>query len=293
LAIVTPLFGYSLDGQEVLKRIRAGAPNAFVLGDEAQSYAPSAGADSWQHGVDGVLLSLGLGKMLTSLSGGLLLLRDDKLAAVVRAYRDTRFVRPSLKAQAMLIAKGCAAMAAYSEPCLSLLQIVGRTVPAVARLLREWDNVEQPGLPDNAWNTPSPLQAAIGLRQLGHLPALRANRIRMGAYYDRRLPEEGFRVFAHSSQPTWPRYPFAVSRPRAVGELLARQGIQVGSFLDYSSADLPAYRSTDGAFPNASHWGSSMINLPNWFNDERLAERVIEALIRVRRESPGALAVAA
>ncbi len=290
MAIVTPLFGYANDAEACVMKIRDRAPGAFVLFDEAQSFGAPFGNLPASRFADGAIVSLGLGKMMSALSGGVVLLRDRSLANDVRRYRDTAFREPPASRTLVLVAKGCAAMAAYGDPGMSILEFASRRIPAVAAAARSWDDAEQPGLPDDALLRATAFQASIGLRQLGRFEEIRRTRGRIGRYFEHRLIAEGLRLFEHDDEPTWPRFPLAVSARPATMSALAENGVRAGTFLSYSSADLPAYRNVANAFPNATRWGSAMINLPNWSSDERVAERVVRSLLTARTRDPAAVA---
>ncbi len=285
MAIMTPLFGYPLD-KNCEKMIRARAPGIFILYDESQSFGVCDDMGFQMRDADGALLSLGLGKTSTALSGGVLLLRDPEIARAVRHWRDTRSAKPQITQSLKLVTKGLAAWLAFREPGVSVLELARhfQLLPPGA------DNglpPAQPKLPPDPGTAFSAYQARIGLRQFARLDTILAGRQKIGQYYDRRLAEEGFGIFRHAFTPTWPRYPWAVANREASITALRRQNIQVSSFLPYSCAKLFVYRDQSDTCPNASVWGRSMINLPNWTGlEEAQAERVVRALGRIQRQVP-------
>ena len=289
MAIITPLFGYPVNHS--IAAVRAAAPDAFILFDEAQSYGVADSAGPQARDADGMLLSLGLGKMATAISGGVMLLRDGDTHRRLRAWRDLHYTPSSVAQTAERFLMGVAAWFAFREPALSLIDAVGKWFGLPTTQAEDWLPSAQPQQPRHAGNAPSTFQARLALRQLEHLSHFLATRRQIGIHYERRLGEEGFRTFTAEDTPNWPRYPLPVVERSVITQALRAQGIQVSVFLPYSCAELPAYRDTAPKCPNAGLWGRSMVNLPNWHGMTTTdADRVVDALIRLRRENPRALA---
>jgi dTDP-4-amino-4,6-dideoxygalactose transaminase len=290
MAIITPLFGYPID-EKCQGTVRSASPNAFILYDESQSYGITD-ADGFQaRDADAVLFSLGLGKMLTALSGGVLLLRDSAVYRAVRHFRDVHCTRPTPVDTLKRLVRALAAWIAFREPALTLTDFIARRFGVFAIEAQDWVPSEKSIVPYDGRILPSAFQSQIGLRQFARLDAFLGERRHIGSYYDRRLHEEGFHQFAHACLPTWPRYPFGVADRDETARRLHKQGIQVSFFLPYSCASLPPYRSHSVACPNANLWGRSMINLPNWHGLKvAQAERVVRALLRIRDQEPRTVA---
>jgi perosamine synthetase len=282
MMIVTPLYGYPVDkNSEVLAR--TAARDIFVLYDEVQSLGVSDNNGLQARDADGALFSLGHGKMLTALSGGLLLLRNEGIYREVRALRTNQCTKSTLRDLTRRVVRGFAAWAALREPVFSSLLCAGRFISALsfdqisARELRETK------FPSDSLVLPSSYQARIGLRQLERLSRLTTARRRVAEYYDRRLREEGFQTFAHSATPTWTRYPLAVSDRKKVISVFAKGKIQLGWFIRYTCEDAPLIKSSVGLCQNARVWARTMINLPNWYGISLAdAERCVALLLRLR-----------
>jgi dTDP-4-amino-4,6-dideoxygalactose transaminase len=290
MAVITPLFGYPVDkGAEAA--IRGAAPDAFLLYDESQSYGAEDERGVQMRDADGALFSFGLGKMMTTLSGGLLLLRDTAIFQAVRALRDAQCSRPNLAHTMNLVAKGLAAWTGFREPALSVLDLAARRLRVLPVDAEDWTPTEGPRLPADGKIMPSAYQAKLGLHQLAKLDLFLTARKEIARYYENRLREEGLRTFDYARIPTWPRYPWPVARRDAVVSELHRHKIQVSIFLPYSCADLPVYRNRARACPNAALWGRSMINLPNWYGMEiDQAEQVVDMLLRLNEKDPRTVA---
>jgi dTDP-4-amino-4,6-dideoxygalactose transaminase len=287
-AIVAPLFGYPVD-KDAERAVRAVSPGIFVIYDEAQSYGAMDEGGFQARDADAALFSLGLGKMITGLGGGIVLVRDAALHRELKSIRNRTHVRPTVVRTAYSVAAGVAAWFAFREPMVTLIDRFAATRALSKPDIRYRTSEDRPELPRDAGVRMPRYQARVGLRQFGRLGPILAARHALGSYYERRLREEGFRTFEHAHRPTWPRYPLAVQDRPGVIARSREYSVQLSDFLDYSSADLPFYRTqAAGSFPNASLWGRSMINLPIWHGmDEARAERVIAVLARLRDRGDG------
>jgi perosamine synthetase len=290
LMIVTPLYGYPVDkNSEVLARTIA--PNIFVLYDEAQSLGAADSSGFQARDADGALLSLGPGKMLSALSGGLLLLRDETLYRTVRALRDAQCTTSTSRDVTRRFASGFVRWAALQEPLFSSLLYAQRFIPALSPEHISTRELIETKFPVDMLVLPSSYEVRIALRQLNRLNLLTAARRRVAEYYDHRLQEEGFTTFFHSATPTFTRYPFAVSDRTTIIRFFAREKIQLGWFIRYSCEQASATTASSASCPNALRWARSMINLPN-FQGVSIAdaERCLGLLLRLRDQRENASA---
>ena len=270
MAIVTPLFGYQVE-KNGEQSIRSVAPNVFVLYDEAQSYGTVDGGGFQMRDADGALFSLGLGKFMSALTGGVLLLRDAALYRAVRTIRDGS--RAASAAHTFkLITKGVASWTAFREPAVTFLERLSDWISLPSADSSDW------AVPDVAF---SAYQAEIGLQQFHRIDATIDHRRNIGEFYDRRLTKEGFRTFTHTHTPTWPRFPWPASDREATKRGLRSLGVQLGGFLSTACADMP----------KATLWARSMVNLPIWRGlTLTQAGKVIDALACLRDRNPAAVA---
>lgn len=290
MMIVTPLYGYPVDkSSEALGR--AAAPGIFVLYDETQSLGASDSEGLQTRDADGAIFSLGPGKMLPAFSGGLLLLRDERVYREVRALRNTQCSKSTLRHLTRRLLRGLVSWAALREPMFSSLRSAGRFISTLAFDQISVRELGETKFPWDAYVLPSPYQGRIGLRQLDRLGCLTAARRKVAGYYDRRLREEAFQTFAHNTTPTWTRYPLAVSDRTKVITFFAKEKIQLGWFIRYSCEDSPVIKGSSGLWPNARICARSMINLPNWQGISLAdAERCVALLLRLRDQDREALA---
>jgi perosamine synthetase len=290
LMIVTPLYGYPVDkNSEVLARTIA--PNIFVLYDEAQSLGASDSNGSQARDADGALFSLGPGKMLSALSGGLLLLRDETLFRKVCALRDAQYTMSTLRHVTRRLASGFIRWVVLREPVFSSLLYADRLIPVLSPEHISTRELMETKFPSDVLVLPSSYEVRIALRQLNRLDRLTAARRRVGEYYDNRLQEEGFITFSHSATPTFTRYPLAVSDRTKTMHLFAKEKIQLGWFIRYSCEQASTTNANSSLCPNALLWARSMINLPNFQGVSIVdAERCVRLLLRLRDQREKAAA---
>jgi perosamine synthetase len=291
MAILTPLFGYPIDRGSCEAAIRAKAPDALLLYDVAQGFDADDSEGSQIAGADAALFSFGLGKLITTLYGGMITLRDAALGRELRALRDRTHRSRGFGRSALLTLYGAASWAAFRPPTIILADYLERRTAILDGLTRYYYATDRPRLPSDVASLPTAMQARLGRLQLGRYDALVAERRRISSWYDHRLLSEGFRTFAYRSPPTWSAYPIAVADRASCVASMRRQGIQVGTLIDYACSDLPGYERHAGSCPKASQWGRSMVNLPNWPGlGSTRAGRVVDAFLRSRDRDPKAFA---
>jgi len=290
MAIPTPMYGYPVDkSAEAMARSRS--PGVFILYDEAQSFGSSDLQGAQVRDADGALFSLGLGKALSALSGGVLLLRDPAIHARVRALRDAVCHRTGIVQTARLTANALIAWGILREPLFTLARGIGRLVPTLSYERVAMHDPQEVAERSGSKSLPSAYQAALGLGQIGQVDAVLAERRRLGESYERHLRERGFHTYSYATTPTWVRYSLPVADRAAVMAALKAEDIQLGMFLRYSCPDLPAFKTSEQDCPNAARWGRSIVNLPLWRGlPERQVGRVVDALARLRDRQPGTIA---
>ncbi len=287
MALMTPMFGYPLDRRGCESELRNAAPSCFLLYDVAQGFGVEDQDGLQTSNADGALFGLGIGKVITTLYGGVLTLRDEALFREVRALRDRTYRHRGLGRTLRLLAYGVAVGLAFREPTLTIVDLLERRTHLLDRFTSYYYATDRPRLPDDVETHPVTLQARLGLRQLRDYPRLIAERRLVSEWYETRLKTEGVRVFDHISQPNYSVFPLALAHRQTVMAAMLRHGIQIGTLIDYCCADLPGYESHAGTCPQAAGWARGMINLPNWPGlGLRRAGKVVEALLYCRERAP-------
>jgi dTDP-4-amino-4,6-dideoxygalactose transaminase len=291
MVIHTPLFGYPVDRADG-GRLPNRTP--FVLYDVAQGFGVSDEAGLQTSGADAALFSLGIGKVISTLYGGMLALRDAALHQELRRWRDQNYKSRGIGRSLALAAYGTAAWSAFREPMLSIVDRLERRSGLLDKFTTYFYATDRPRLPEDVATLPTRLQARLGLGQLNRYHALVAERQRISSWYDERLGTEGFQPFSFRALPNWSIYPLAVADRGAVVTWMRNRGVQLGILNGYCCADLPGYETHAGSCPNATRWAGNIINLPNWPGlGQRRARRVLDALLSCRDAMPQAISLEA
>jgi dTDP-4-amino-4,6-dideoxygalactose transaminase len=287
MAVPTPIFGYPLDLARTLSEVRRVAPDAFVLLDAAQGFnVTDEPAASCRH-ADAMLVGLGIGKMISTLNGGVLLLRDDDLYNRLRGFRDRQEQAASHDSSLRQLIYGFATWAAFREPLIGLCDTLEHDTSLLWRFTDKFYGKEGIHLPEDIHIRRPEACWKLGEYQLSRLSEITAQRRRLSERYTQRLREAGFALFDTWTPPSYSCFPLLVNNRRAVVEAMRRRGVQLGILIDYACNDLPGYDADATSCPNAACYGQRMVNLPN-FPDlkPRHIDCIVEHLIALRRRHP-------
>lgn len=269
MIIPTHLFGIVEETADLYRQIKSRYPHVFVLQDCAHGYF---GQDSTGHVVtewgDGALFGMNISKLVNSVRGGMLTLRDAKLALKTRtlamAERSQPGMLDSLKARLYAFAAGLA----FTPSLYGLIYWLTRNT----RLLSsetDYYQADKIDLPSDFRQAMSPFEAGIGLRSLARYDRRIARRRQLAESYAHLLQplrELGLLQFSTPQAGyTWSHFPVCVSaetrdalRLRIERELK----MEVGLIVDYSVAHLPAYAEHQCLTPRAQATVSEILNLP-------------------------------
>lgn len=264
MVIPTPLFGYPVDRKGYEKSILTKTPQAFILYDVAHSFGVQDHEGLQTDHADGALFGLGIGKVITTLYGGMLLLRDEKLCKEVIAYRDRGFLKPGPMEIIKKFAYGVATWVAFREPLFSLVDYLERNTTLLYHFTDYYYGKSGPTLPTNFDRRPTQFQSRLGLLQLDSYDRIIEIRRQNSLRYEKKLREAGFFLFSSIFTPTYSHFPLVVKNRKKAVAVLREYGIQVGYLVDYSCPDLPGYEEHHGKCPNSYWFAQRMINLPNW-----------------------------
>ena len=279
MVIPTPLFGYPLERKDYKKTILQASPQAFILHDAAQSYKNTNSDENPLDQADGAIFSFGVGKLLCSLYGGMLLLRDKDIFQAVKEYRDHYFSLPSRIQSFKKWAYGLAVWSAFRNPVLNITDFLEKKTNLLYRFTDYYYGKQGPTLPSNLEEKPTSIEAQLGRIQLTKFNDILKRRKDIASFYEQNLAKAGIPFFECNVGATYSQFPLVIEcRDQMVQELF-EMGIQVGSLIDYACPDLPGYESHKGTCPNASWFADRMINLPIWDGISRFqAKKIIRAL---------------
>ena len=259
----------------------------FVLYDVAHGFGVEDKQGLQFEHADAALFGLGIGKIVSTFYGGMLLLRDQQLFHDVKRFRDSTFLSFGIRKSIGKWLYGFSTWAAFREPLFSLVDLLEYKTSLLHSFTEYYYGKSGPTLPEDVCTKPQTIQSRIGLLQMDNYHKIIEHRKRISNLYEKKLGEAGFNLFSYSFMPTYSHFPLVVGDRKVVIETMKKSGIQLGSLIDYACPDLPGYEPFRGSCPNASNFAKRIINLPNWYGMNKWQVlRVCNALIQCRDRNP-------
>jgi dTDP-4-amino-4,6-dideoxygalactose transaminase len=287
MVIPTPLFGFPLERSGYEHAIAQKAPRAFVLYDIAQGFGVEDEQGLQTRGADGAFVGLGMGKMLSTIEGGVLLLKDEEVYREVADYRRKVFTSSNLFSGFKRFILAFSTYCALREPFLSFVDFIEEHSGLVGEYGGELPVEHGPFLPDNINEIPTNFQAKLGLLQIAEHDRIIEQRREIASRYNNRLKEAGFQLFSSPALPTYSQYPILVRDCQCVKSAMRKYRIQVKIPYPYSCPDLPGYEKYHGCSPNATAIANRIVTLPIWYGiTPATVDRVTDALERCREKEP-------
>jgi dTDP-4-amino-4,6-dideoxygalactose transaminase len=288
--VATHLFGYPLDlerVEDIIARAEARYRHKIWL---IQDCAHSFGA-SWKGRLVGGsgdvgLYALNISKMMTSVFGGMLTFQDQLLADRVRAWRDQNFRKPGFAKSLLRRLYLLAVYVAFDERVYSITWLLQKKTSFLNKLTKSYHLDDKIHFPPDYKDKMMDVEAAVGIEQLKKYPEFVARRRASAAWYDENLPrKEGWVFPPIVDGATYSHYVIRVpARCECIGDM-ARNGIELGSLIDYSIPNLKSYK--HGGFDNSSAASQVVINIPIGGVDEGTQRaRIASALIDTQLPSP-------
>jgi len=287
MVIPTPLFGYPINSQGYAEAISQKSPEAFILCDAAQSYGATGFGKGYFYKADGAFFALGVGKILCSLYGGMLLLRDKNIFNAVKEFRDYHFTHPRINKFLNQLVYGLAVWAAFRDPFLNLASFLERQTNLLYRFTDYYYGKQGPCLPSDYQERATSLQAKLGMVQLARYDDIIKRRREIASFYEQVLSKAGIPIFPTTKGGTYSHFPLVIENRDQVIDELFKMGIQVGRLIEYACPDLPGYTNYRGVCPNASWFGAKMINIPIWDGlTHSQAKKTTDALQKLLERNP-------
>lgn len=287
--VATHLFGFPLDVDRlrtvVTEAERRLGRKILVIQDCAHAFGARWRGRLVCGAGDAGLFGLNISKLVSSIFGGMLTFPDAALAARVRAWRDARLRAPGAGKTVRRLAYLAATYPAFHAWGYGLVHWLQYRTPLLDRLTRAYHLDGAIHFPPDAWERMLPLEARVGLVQLAKHDAMVARRrAHAERYLDALGGVPGWVLPPRVEGATWSHFPVRVPDRAAAVAHFARYGVHVGEVVEYSVAELPAYRRfAEGRdLPNARLCSRHMINLPVHPQlDDAARERVIDAARRL------------
>ncbi len=289
VVVPTHLYGFPCDMDRILKI--AWASGLKVLEDCAQATgARYQGKRTGSFG-DAAYYTFGLTKNITTLKGGMVTTDDDHLAHFLReqmSHREAVPLKPLLKE----IGVGAAMMVA-TDP-----RVYPFTLHPVLRRAARWTGrdvlhgmFEEPAVlyeaepPGFQRSAARPVQAAVGLVQLGRIDRLNGQRAAHGRFLVEHLSHaRGLTVprFVPGAEPIFMSFPVQVDDPPGVAARLLDWGVDTTRGYMSDCSTLEIFRGkVSGECPNAGHVSRHILHIPVHPNlRERDRRHIVEAVRR-------------
>ncbi len=258
--VPTSLFGYPVNLNQ-LQELKT--KDLWVFHDSALGYLATYKGKSVAKEGDVALFSLGIGKQLSTLCGGVLTTDNEEIYNKVKDYRHKNFKKhpfDTIKKISFFIAQ----FLALNNLSYNLTYFLWKK--KIITFFTQYYNENKIELPNNFYHYFTNFQARIGLEQLRKLPEIIERRKKIARYYNTCLGDlKGIALPPIIEGATYSHYvPKILKRWRFIEEM-AKRGVHVGHHFEYSIPDLKAYKLyKDREFTNASFCAKRAVNIPNY-----------------------------
>lgn len=275
--VATSIFGHPVD-IDALNRLRLRHPGVHVIQDCAHSFDARWDGRPVQTCGAASLFALNVSKLTSSVFGGMVCTDDAALYARLRQVRDARLARGGWGRSLGRLAYLLCVLPAFHPALAGLVDRLERG-GRLGGLTRYYDDARI-DMPADYLAGLTPLEARVGLAGLAHYRARMEVRQRAARYYFRELSGvRGCTLPPCMDGATYSHFAMRVRQRDHWLESARRAGVQLGSVIDYSIPEMPAYgASPPEAFPVAARWARSTVNLPLWTADERVLGRVCDVV---------------
>lgn len=254
--VLTSLFGYPIDYRAQSKSISDRIPDCQVIYDVAQGFSMLDDSD-FHNTASTAFIGLGEGKVISTVSGGVLLTTNTKLINLIKVERDAAFAQPSLWLALKNTCLGVATNLIWRWPfnqCLGKIEYLYRKLSQ--RIPLEHDT---PISLDAQTSAPC-FQAELGKTQLKKYERFLHKRLAIATAYETTLRENGIFTFTAPPGTTYSHFPLLVKDSNTVIDWFNSHGIGIRPPFKQS---LPELMNISG-FPSARKMVQRIVCLPIW-----------------------------
>lgn len=256
--IVTPMYGYDIAWDDYVRARVSGVP---ILLDAALALGLCLADLSILENVDAAFFAFGLGKEISTLSGGMLVSRNSEVIRKSRAIWHAESKPATQKERLKLAALLPISMIAFQRwTYRALYELSERT-----RILdgAKGLNVSR-SLSREAFVEPLPFQGKLGVMRLNQVEDLLGRKREKVARYDSLIGPLASSGFPRASGATMPSYyPVVTPFRDRLAAALARSGVHASTrVFDYVAGSSPVFGSTEASFPHAEKLSREVLLLP-------------------------------
>ncbi len=276
MIIPTHLFGIAEETRELYETVKIQYPHIFVLQDCAHSYFCK---DSTKEVVtkwgDGALFGMNISKLVNSVKGGMLTLKDAELTNKVRIV----YKRDDIKNKNSLLSRVyvMAVFFAFTSLGYGLVYWLQKNTKLLSS---ETDYYQDDviDLPKDFKGQMNSFEATIGLSSLARYEQRIQDRQNLAVFYAdilRPYKDDGLLCYKEpQAGHTWSHFPVIVhdldKMEMIISELEKEVGVEIGRIVDYSIADMFAYQEKGYvSCPEAKYTAEHIINLPLCLNEHQ------------------------
>lgn len=265
--VATHLFGYPQDLDRIERIVRRAEEKygnkIWLIQDCAHSFGAEWEGKLVGESGDVALYALNISKMMTSIFGGMLTFKDERLADRVRSWRDEHFRKPGLFKGILRCLYLIAVYVAFSEPIYDLTWWLQEKTPLLNRLTKAYHLDNEIHFPPDYLDHMLPVEARVGLTQLAKYDQIIDDRRNMAEWYEENLPRrEGWVFPPIVDGATYSHYVVRVPDRAETVEEFARQGTHLGELIQYTVPGLPEYGYQASKFPNSELGSRYTVNFP-------------------------------
>ena len=265
----THLFGYPMD-VDAVNQIVHEAENRFgqriyIIQDCAHSFEAEWQGKSVVNAGDGALFGLNISKQITSIFGGMFTTNDDEIAAKLLALRERSYSEKSWSEKLFRLFYLPVATIAFNDLIYGFTYWLQNNTGLLRQLTDAYHLDEKIHFPPDYLKRLSPVEARVGLEQMGKYNTIKSRRREIAAMYFDQLKVPDIWVMPPNVEgATYSHFVIRVPNRNEVMKLAAQHGVQLGQLIEYSMPHLPAYQkySSNNQYPNSLLCSQTLINLP-------------------------------
>lgn len=273
MVILTHLFGMAMETEDLINKIRLRNENVFILQDCAHSFfAKDSKGNEVQTLGDGALFGLNISKLVNSVKGGMLLVKNSQLAEKIRAERQSKCYNDSTLFSRVYVVL---AFFAFTYIGYKFTYFLIKNTKFLSSQTEYYDE-DTSELPKDFLARMNDFEATIGIASLKRYEQRIEKRRAVARTYVEYFKFEGLAGFLPSREwnegDTWSHFPILVNsenRSMLIGNLEKEFSVQLGIIVDYSVNNLSFYKKFPFPCPNSVEFAKGVMNLNLGFYESR------------------------
>ena len=266
--IVTHLFGYPMDvhriGQAVKNAEQKYGNKIYIIQDVGHSFGTRWAGRLVTGFGDAAIFSLGISKIINSISGGMVTTNDKEMYDGIKKYRDENFVRqgPVSDFKKLLFLLG--AYPAFNKYTYGLVYKLEKK-GLLDKIVKYYDE-KRIYFPKDWDYYPGEMEARVGSVQLRKYDEIEKKKRAIAEFYNDNLKDLNDIVLPPLVEgATYSHYVCSTHQRDRLTEYMKRKGIQLGCIIEYSIPHMNAYEKYRGRnCENSLFYSKTVINLPNY-----------------------------